>query len=134
MNKQEIFDKVWAGLSSQGWAKSMMRPGSQACAYRGALGRKCAVGWLIPDQEYDPIMEGLPISWFLVERAEGRSRAMAFLKAIEAGGVDLSEPGVLDLLESMQHAHDSLGNLKESMVQVAQHYNLTIPPDSESKD
>lgn len=33
-------------------------PSVGTCAYRGARGRKCAVGVLIPDSKYTPSMEG----------------------------------------------------------------------------
>ena len=51
MNKQEAFDIMWRGLKSQGFERSGRGPGD--CSYRGANGRKCPVGWLIPDSEYD---------------------------------------------------------------------------------
>ena len=54
-SKQETFDLVAAHLLVQN-AKS---EDSYACLYRGPNGRKCAVGVLIPDSDYDPALEGL---------------------------------------------------------------------------
>lgn len=57
---QEIFDKVSHHLLKQK-ARSMISSstgGSQLCAYRGSNGLCCAVGFLIPDDKYDPNMEG----------------------------------------------------------------------------
>ena len=60
MTNQEIFDKVSAHLLAQN-AKSLAFIDSyqgQACAYRGAEGRMCAAGCLIPDNRYYSGMEG----------------------------------------------------------------------------
>lgn len=67
MNTQEMFDTVVKHLLSQK-KRSMGRFASQAeeldlmddsmCAYRGENGLKCAIGCLIPDDLYDPKMEG----------------------------------------------------------------------------
>jgi len=63
MNTQEVFDKVVSHLRMQG-AKSMAcgpNIDELVCAYRGNNGRKCAVGCLIPDKEYDPRIEGVSV-------------------------------------------------------------------------
>lgn len=52
---QETFDMVVQGLASQSWERSDR--GSIPCYYRGLEGRKCAVGWLIPDEAYTDDME-----------------------------------------------------------------------------
>ena len=54
MNKQEIFDTVVNHLRTQG-RKSIDNNGY--CKYRSAQGLKCAIGCLIPDDQYSPIME-----------------------------------------------------------------------------
>lgn len=54
MTRQETFDKVVRAVIAQG--RPSMRGG--ACAYRGDDGCKCAAGHLIPDEKYDPVMEG----------------------------------------------------------------------------
>ncbi len=53
---QAVFDKVVAHLRQQN-ARST-EEGSESCMYRGAKGRMCAAGCLIPDSEYTPDMEG----------------------------------------------------------------------------
>lgn len=55
MSRQEIFDKVWAGLKAQGFERSVV---NDRCRYRGPNGTKCAAGHLIPDEEYVTKMEG----------------------------------------------------------------------------
>ncbi len=52
---QAVFDKIVAHLRQQG-TKSLGSDGG--CRYRGADGRMCAVGCLIPDDVYTPELEG----------------------------------------------------------------------------
>lgn len=53
MTLQETFDKVVNGLRKQG-CRSLK---NGRCRYRGDNGRKCAVGMVIPDEDYNPDME-----------------------------------------------------------------------------
>lgn len=58
--RQELFDTAIGGLRSQGGPSIKIREGasvSHACLYRNADGRKCAIGWLIPDDKYHKDME-----------------------------------------------------------------------------
>jgi hypothetical protein len=55
MTRQGIFDKAWTGLKAQGFMRSMRGKG---CAYRGAEGRRCAIGHCIPDAAYRDEWEG----------------------------------------------------------------------------
>lgn len=54
MTKQEIFSKVKKHLLAQG-KKSLT---GTVCGYRGEDNTQCAIGCLIPDNEYDVEMEG----------------------------------------------------------------------------
>ena len=57
MEAQEIFDTVATHLLKQG--RRAVNPDiPHMCHYRGANGTACAVGVLIPDEVYDPMMEG----------------------------------------------------------------------------
>lgn len=49
---QEAFDKSVKGILAQG-RKSYVSMSPQGCSYRGDDDCKCAVGHLIPDEEYD---------------------------------------------------------------------------------
>jgi hypothetical protein len=62
--KQELFDFVLAAIRKQG------RPSMNGahCMYRAADGARCAAGHLIPDDLYDPEMEGKPIGIVMVAR------------------------------------------------------------------
>lgn len=54
MNHQEAFDIALNGILSQGGPSQRGGTGARNthCLYRGPEGRKCAIGWLIPDDEY----------------------------------------------------------------------------------
>lgn len=58
MNAQEIFDTVVTHLYTQG---KQAADGKNRCQYRTDAGLKCAVGCLIPDDQYDPAMEGATV-------------------------------------------------------------------------
>ena len=59
LTAQEVYNQVRDGLKSQGWLKSEAAHNYAGCAYRGAGGKKCSAGWLIPDSLYQEKMEGL---------------------------------------------------------------------------
>lgn len=69
---QEIFDRVVRHARKQGCKSlGMWKPGHPgACAYRGDGGTKCFMGALIPDEVYDPRIEGcsVPSSRGLINR------------------------------------------------------------------
>jgi hypothetical protein len=52
--KQEIFDAAVKQIALQGGPSVAL---SGFCAYRGENGRKCAVGAVLADDEYEPIFE-----------------------------------------------------------------------------
>lgn len=81
---QQVYDTVARHIIAQKTAAVS----GYTCRYRTPHGRKCAIGCLIPDDMYDPRMEGYGIRHFMQEF-----------------------PGVLppvdsDLLEALQSAHD----------------------------
>ena len=58
MTKQELFDKIVIGLDAQDWERSTKNNNHGSdCMYRGDHGRKCAVGHIISDEEYDADMD-----------------------------------------------------------------------------
>ena len=69
MNRQEVFDKVRTHLLAQG-RKSVIHCGTyeETCAYR-SLDGSCAVGCLIPDELYDPEIEGTTVEGLLTTNA-----------------------------------------------------------------
>lgn len=70
-----------------------------ACVYRGLDGARCAVGWMIPDEQYVPEMEGKPV---MVSRYDDRD--FITCQIVEAAGaINNAE---VQLLSDLQDAHD----------------------------
>ncbi|TPL66593.1 hypothetical protein [Mesorhizobium sp. B2-4-1] len=68
MITQQTFNTIYLGLQAQGWRQSYDREAFM-CAYRGANNHKCAIGHLIPDDQYVPKMDDfvagvLGYDWF----------------------------------------------------------------------
>lgn len=57
MTLQEQFNTVVRGLAKQEWRQSR-EPVVGECLYRHPDGRRCSIGHLIPDEKYEPAMEG----------------------------------------------------------------------------
>ena len=96
MTRQEIFDKVVKHLLAQG-AKSVTyrESGDQfRCLYRGPNGLMCAVGCLIPDEEYGEWMEDLPVR----DLRNGASTGPITFSLVEDH---------LRLLQDLQYIHDN---------------------------
>jgi len=115
-SKQETFDTVVAHLRKQG-AKATVRGenGSDECTYRSPDGRQCAAGCLIPDELYDPRIEGKPAHNELVAN---------ILKSL---GHDVR------LCLSLQRVHDDCEpkNWEDGFQRVAMDYALTYTPPEE---
>lgn len=113
MTRQEIFDKVYLGLKSQGFRQSI---NNYQCVYRGPYGRRCAIGHLMPAE---------------VVLAEGRawecgSNGRTVQKVVGAGNGQL--------LTTLQQTHDAAASfdpnvLEDKLRGVAAFYGLTIPGD-----
>lgn len=100
MTAQEIFDKVYTHLLVQRYP-SMSDPGDEAdagraiCMYRGVSGRSCAVGCLISDDAYLPMLENLIATNIHV------------VTALENSGIEVTE-GIEHMLNELQAVHDGL--------------------------
>lgn len=94
---QGIFDKVAQHLNDQGVQAAVPNEyGVMECRYRGPNGTMCAVGCLIPDEEYDPDFEGLGARDVLYS---------------DSGGPVLSQLKPFShLLSHLQAVHDSIGS------------------------
>ena len=110
---QTAFDTVVAHLRLQ--KKRSAKPGTNVCMYRGPDGTKCAVGVLIPDDQFDPTKEIQHISYL-----------HSTIPALQ--GIDL------DFLCEVQRVHDSAVNWDESgftawdlLEQTAAQYDLIFP-------
>lgn len=115
MNKQEIFDKVYLGLKSQGFIQALGE--FEDCQYRGVNGTKCAVGFLIEDEDYTDEFEGVGIV--------GNVLLQDYLK--NRWNI---EPDTTRFLLNLQHAHDDGFHpnvMKINLTAVAKEHGLTIP-------
>lgn len=92
MELQTIFTQVIQHLARQDHAAILSDEDS--CAYRGAAGTKCAVGYLISDRNYSERIEN--------HNLEADDVLYALTRTI--GQVD---PKAIDMLKALQQLHDS---------------------------
>jgi len=119
---QEAFERIVRGLASQGWKPSLKPRGKDsfvnACAYRGEDGRKCAVGWLIPDD--------VASEWDSKPKPALRSR-------IEAGDVEPADDRLIEFLLTAQRAHDDFSegpaDLRCRFISIGDDWKLVWPSD-----
>ena len=122
---QELFDNALHGVLKQGGQSFDKEEG---CVYRGPSGRRCGIGHSIPDAEYSSNFEGEPV---ITLRA---------LCSSEKPVTRYISTNLLDLAQSLQHAHDRhahdrhaagdrfLYYFEISMEEVADSYDLQTPP------
>lgn len=105
MTLQEAFDIASVGLLTQ---KYPSQNSSGECLYRGPRGRKCAVGFLIPDELYTRSLEG---------------------KGLEFVREQIPELCKLpyDFLDCLQHIHDTMypHGWREHLQNFAHDYKLS---------
>ena len=108
MTNQEAFETMVRHLRKQG-EKSVNAKGT--CVYRGPKALRCAVGCLIPDDQYKRSFEG--------ETAECIAKKVPALSDIEPG-----------ILSEMQSIHDDcdVSQWEEGFKGVARYCKLTLPP------
>ena len=120
MDRQRIFNDAWNGMQSQGWKQSRGRaPSSLACRYRGRDDRKCAIGWLIPDDKYTPDIETRTVrhGWRMIG---------PILREIYGP----TGPNDIEFLMELQSAHDQFDRAAKRKRQfecLAEQYDLKIP-------
>ena len=110
---QELFNLAVRGLRGQGWKQSVWVEGTVgSCSYRGTEGRRCAIGWCIPDEVYDENLEGKTVWESSVVRA--------------AAGIRLQDRL---LAARLQDTHDLNGGraMEETFRQLARDYGLEWP-------
>lgn len=92
MTITEIFQTVKTHLLAQGSRST--GPEGVGCMYRGTDDRMCAVGCLIKDEYYTPLIEGFTAD-------DGKVAAV-----LKSSGVDISNLLTMDLLCQLQSIHD----------------------------
>lgn len=110
--RQEHFDTALAHLRKQG-RKALAHHGG--CAYRGKAGAKCAIGALIPDDRYEPEMEGRS------------ARHSMILTALDVDR-NIKNSNFYGTLQNMLHdgvkEHFFLDMLEENAAKFARRFNL----------
>lgn len=109
MTRQEMFDRAFRGLASQGWRRAVNEHG--ACQYLTEDGRRCAWGWVDPDDTTNATGTVLTL------RAAGCGLAAHLL------------PDDLRFARALQIAHDQAPDdeLEASMRKFAEDWALTCP-------
>lgn len=114
LTNQEIFTKVKTHLLRQKRKSNSWMSG--VCAYRGVNRTKCAVGCLIPDEQYRPDIEGLGIT-------DARFTPGLLQKVLNASGIASED---FPLLRELQILHDSKdpNDWPEALKVIAATYDL----------
>lgn len=120
MTNQEVFNKVLAHLRKQGHAAM---DDASTCVYRGPNSTSCAVGCLLPDNLYDPRIEGKCVNELVSTMASDFPAIAAFLERFD-----------IDLLTDLQMAHDGrladrgISAWEPRMAGIAEQYGLVYTP------
>ena len=120
MSNQEVFNKVLAHLRKQGHAAM---DDESTCVYRAPNGTSCAVGCLLPDNLYDPRIEGRSVDALVSTRASDFPATAAFLERFD-----------IDMLTDLQMAHDGrladrgISAWEQRMAGIAKQYGLVYTP------
>ena len=114
MKKQETFDTVLAHSRAQGC--QAYDEEAKQCAYRTDSGLMCFVGVLIPDDEYDIILEGKGVGSLVID---------SLLKSL---GHDLELCGVLQSIHD-NHLVDAWG---VEFQRAAEQFKLQYTPPVEN--
>jgi len=129
--QQEIFDIVSNHLLTQ---NEKAENGTDLCVYRSEDGLKCAIGCLIPDDEYDDNIEGISIGAFVCENLELDSKEKLVLlnNILKKEAIDVDE--YFGLLKDLQNVHDfhDVEDWYWSLEKVADKYELQFNPQTQS--
>ena len=120
MTDQETIDRSAAHLLKQG-GRSIDRNGN--CRYRGDNGEMCAIGCLIPDEDYSLGMEGRSVL-SLMEIQSDFSRHSDCSKTMKRIGLTNES-----LLSDIQQVHDMNGPMLwvRKLIEVSEKHGLLNP-------
>jgi len=132
MTNQEIFDTVYKGIIAQGGGS---HEGSQ-CVYRHPEnGRKCAAGWLIPDELYLPAFEFKNVSKIVSEHHQlttlwSRAQDSFVYQCQKVHDQSVYDSATLSDTDSYSMVYSDekfLEIFKTKMAVLALTYNLVVP-------
>src|SRR5437899_3188379 len=118
---QETFNTVVEHLRRQG--RQSIR--GHSCLYRGPEGTKCAAGWLIPDDLYQPEMEGTLVGAGAGRNGDERPETLnAVSRVLRELGHDL------ELVRHLQSIHDvgTPDEWERRFCDLAQTFNVVYTP------
>ena len=109
MTNQEILDKVANHLLTQN--EKAYNDSTHSCAYLDSEGRKCAVGCLIPDDQYSKELEGAILT------SNPKLKALPCMQGLD-----------IDFLRDLQTIHDHrlILNWRAELMYLASQNNLEI--------
>lgn len=123
--KQEAFDIAVEGIRGQEYQPSER---NYTCLYRGPEGRKCALGFLITDEEYSPALD----------------KAGSLSGLLSENLCTVNDTDLRRLLTKLQYVHDDLGGVDDRSTEwykerfekgfqnLAQDFDLVYTPPKES--
>lgn len=128
MNKQEAFNKSWHGVINQKRPSRRWVDSSQqlVCCLK-SNGNKCAIGHLIPDEEYTPSLEETTWSQLISETPSLKGLNKQFLRELR----EAHDQASLRFNVIIDREEKFLVAFKERMNNIAKDFNLTIPTDNE---
>ena len=121
---QELFNKMWAGLESQGGQKAIQ---DLACEYLTRDGKKCAVGHCLTDPgsaPYGGVCHVLSLSPAI-------RRDLGFPESREVYDPADSSDARLRFLRAAQCAHDNAcdpEDMRDRLRRVGEMHGCTVPP------
>lgn len=110
LTRREMFEKVKAHLLKQNQKAMIDTDEGIACRYRTPEGLTCAIGCLIPDDEYDESFEGHPPAdattlMLYKDRISPDFSTDIEIQIALAAGIT---PETADLARRLQHCHDNV--------------------------
>lgn len=130
MTRQEIFDTVVINLRKQGRVSEGRVNDSEGvtCLYRNKEnGCRCAAGWLIPDEDYDPSFEGQTVRVGTGELGGLRVQNYFIDKFGEENLKFIQELQTVHDAESGMPVHDLVNRWNVKWADIAAEYGLTMP-------
>ena len=145
MNHQQIYNRVLKHMRKQRKVSYDRRDGRCAYRARDVKGNvlMCAVGCLIPDEAYNPNMEGAIVAQFVdlplrsvADILERDKRALALARALDTAKIGC-DADTLKLLSQLQDTHDGLKiergkavmrQFELNMQSIAKRFKLTYTP------
>ena len=126
MNKQEMFNLIFCQALKQG-ERSLrnlqddpLQGNSDSCAYRGLNGKRCFIGFIIPDELYSPAYEKHSVC----ELFEMSGELSDLLTPS-----DMSTYDAVNFLSQLQGIHDSTSPeiWEENLEKLAAQHDLEVP-------